>query len=90
VRKKKLDELENLVKISRNVFNVDRHMLYDHLLAACIKVDDPKRAVNVWTLMQEEDDLVPGSGFLRRLSDFLTTKKMLIPFSLPPPERPNA
>jgi leucine-rich PPR motif-containing protein len=84
VRRKKIDELENLVKITKNVFNVDRHMLYNHLLAACIKVDDPKRATNVWTLMQEEGDLVPDSGFLRRLGDFLTTKKMLVPFSVPP------
>ncbi|XP_046643732.1 leucine-rich PPR motif-containing protein, mitochondrial-like isoform X2 [Daphnia pulicaria] len=87
VRRKKIDELENLVKITKNVFNVDRHMLYNHLLAACIKVDDPKRATNVWTLMQEEGDLVPDSGFLRRLGDFLTTKKMLVPFSVPPSDQ---
>lgn len=58
-------------------------MLYDHLLSACIQADKPLRAVGVWTLMQEEGNLVPRDDFLRRLGDFLNSKNMSVPFALP-------
>ncbi len=32
VAENRVSELENLVKITRDLFDVDRHMLYDHLL----------------------------------------------------------
>ncbi len=83
MRKKRIDELENVVKITKDLFNIDRNMLYDHLLSACIQADKPTRAIGVWTLMQEEGDVVPRDDFLRRLADFLTAKNTSIPFTVP-------
>lgn len=82
-RKKRIDELENVVKITKDLFNVDRNMLYDHLLSACIQADKPTRAIAVWTLMQEEGGVVPRDAFLRRLGQFLTAKNMSVPFTIP-------
>lgn len=83
VRNKRVDELENFVKISKDLFNVDRKMLYDHLLSACILADMPARAIDTWTMMQEEEDVLPHDDFLRRLGDFLIAKNMSVPFALP-------
>lgn len=83
VRQNRTDELENVVKITKNLFNVDRPMLYDHLLSAFIRADKPVKALGLWTLMQEEGNLIPADDFLRRLADFLTAKHMSVPFALP-------
>lgn len=83
VRQNRIEELENFVKITKNLFNVDRSMLYNHLLSACIRADKPVKALSLWTLIQEEGNFVPADDFLRRLGDFLTTKHMTVPFALP-------
>lgn len=82
LEEKRVTELENLVKITKDVFDVDRHMMYDYLLSAYINAGDPKKAVGVWTQMQEED-LLPKDEFLRKLAKYLTESNEPVPFSIP-------
>lgn len=82
MEEKRITELENLIKITRDVFGVDRAMMFNHLLTACIETGDDKRAVGIWTMMQEED-LQPSDDFLRKLGKFLVEKDQPVPFAIP-------
>ena len=57
-------------------------MMYDYLLSAYINAADPKKAVGLWTQMQEED-LLPKDDFLRKLGKFLTDSNEPVPFTVP-------
>jgi anti-sigma28 factor (negative regulator of flagellin synthesis) len=71
-------------------------LLYIHLwwkLCVCRKMglpvddlagkrDDTKKALGVWTAIQEED-LQPTPEFLRHLADYLTSKGEKVPFVVP-------
>lgn len=82
---KRITELDNLIKITKDVFGVDRAMMYDCLLDACINVDDAERAVGVWTQMQEEN-VEPRDEFLWKLGKFLESKNRTVPFAIPDEE----
>lgn len=82
VDEKRITELENLVKITKDVYGIDRNMMYNFLLSACIRTDDVTRAAGLWTQMQEED-LQPNEEFLRQLGKFLQNKNQPVPFAIP-------
>lgn len=85
VDEKRITELENLVKITRDVYGIDRTMMFSHLLSGYISTDDATRAAGLWTQMQEED-VKPTDDFMRRLGTFLQEKNVPVPFVLPDPE----
>lgn len=89
LEEKRITELENLVKITKDVFDVDRHIMYEYLLSAYINAADPKKAVGLWTQMQEED-LLPKDDFLRKLAKFLAESNEPVPFSVPSTPEPVA
>ena len=82
VEGKRFTELENLVAITKDVFDIDRHMMYDYLLTAHVQSGDASKALNLWTQMQEED-IQPKIEFLRKLAIFLKQKGQLVPFAVP-------
>ncbi|KRT80285.1 hypothetical protein AMK59_7357 [Oryctes borbonicus] len=74
--------LEGLKDATRDLNHIDRTDIYYQLLLSYIKQDDPDKALNLWTQMQEED-LAPTDGFLITLGDFLKKHKMDVPFVVP-------
>lgn len=83
VETKRLTELENLLAITKDVYDIDRHMMYDHLLTGYIQADDVPKSMNLWTQMQEEN-VLPKTEFLRKLARFLKEKGQPVPFAVPP------
>ena len=71
------------MSITKDVYDIDRHMMYDHLLTAYIQADDVSKAINLWTQMQEEN-VLPKAEFLRKLAKFLKKKGQPVPFAVPP------
>ena len=82
IDEKRVTELENLVKITKDVYGIDRNMMYTFLLSACIRTDDVARASGLWTQMQEED-VQANEEFLRQLGKFLQNKNQPVPFAIP-------
>ena len=82
VREGKVTELENLVAITKDLYQVDRHLLYSYLLTAKIEQDDAQAALNVWVTMQDED-LQADEEFLQKLGMFLKEKNVEPPFAVP-------
>ncbi|KAK4325255.1 hypothetical protein Pmani_004154 [Petrolisthes manimaculis] len=74
--------LENLVAVTKNVFDIDREMLFRNLLRAYIKEVDCDKALDVWTTMQEEN-LEPSEAFLYELGTFLEKNGRKAPFVVP-------
>ena len=56
--------------------------MFNCMLDACINADDDKKAMGIWTLMQEED-WQPSEDFLRKLGKYLTDKNQVVPFEIP-------
>jgi len=63
-------ELTNLISITRELFGVDRHRLYYHLLTIYINANNVKNASTLCTRMEEEG-IKPSKSFLTRLVTFL-------------------
>lgn len=82
VDEKRITELENLIKITKDVYGVDRNMMYTYLLSACINTKDVARAAGLWTQMQEED-FQPNPEFLQKLGRFLEEQNEPVPFTIP-------
>ena len=70
------------MSITKDVYDIDRHMMYDHLLTGYIQADDVPKSVNLWTQMQEEN-VLPKTEFLRKLARFLKEKGQPVPFAVP-------
>lgn len=77
--------LEALVEATANINYIDRNLIYFNLLQRYQKENDPQKALNLWTKMQEEN-IVPTDTFLTRLSTFLKENNIEVPFASPPAE----
>lgn len=55
IEKGKVKELEHLVSISKDLFDIDRDMMFYNLIRAFVKENLVEKALGVWTTMQEED-----------------------------------
>lgn len=74
--------LEGLVEATTNINYIDRNLIFFNLLQRYQKENDPQKALNLWTKMQEEN-IVPTETFLTRLSMFLRENNIKVPFSYP-------
>lgn len=77
--------LEALVEATANINYIDRNLIYFNLLQRYQKENDPQKALNLWTKMQEEN-IVPTDTFLIRLSTFLIENNIEVPFASPAAE----
>ena len=82
VRTDQLPALERFIEISKNLVDINRHKLYLQLLRGFIRQEQPDKALNVWTSMQEEN-LLPSYDLLHELGAFLQKCGRPIPFELP-------
>lgn len=81
-------ELEHLVNITKDVFDVDRNMMFMYLFETYKRQQDCDKAVGIWTTMQEEN-IEPSETFLYELGQFLIKNGRDVPFVMPmPPSRP--
>ncbi|XP_063887839.1 leucine-rich PPR motif-containing protein, mitochondrial-like [Scylla paramamosain] len=81
----KIEELANLVSVTKDIFDIDRDMMYSNLLKAYMKKNDPDKALGVWTNMQE-DNYQPSDNFLIELGQFLQASGRKVPFAIPQQE----
>jgi len=63
-------ELSNLINITKELFGVDRHRLYQYLLTIYINNDDTDKVQTICTRMEEEG-IKPSKNFLARRTTFL-------------------
>ncbi|KAG0727541.1 Leucine-rich PPR motif-containing protein, mitochondrial [Chionoecetes opilio] len=80
----KTEEMANLVSVTKDIFDIDRDMMYSHLLKAYVQRNDTDKAIGVWTTMQE-DDHQPSDNFLTELGEFLQASGREVPFAIPRP-----
>lgn len=78
----RVDELENLIQVTKDLIDVDRNSMYFYLLQAYCKQGDSDKALSVWTLMQEEN-IQPSAELLIYLADFLQKNNRPVPFVVP-------
>jgi len=78
----KIKEMEELVTITRDLFDVDRDRMYHHLIRAYAKSGDTAKALGVWTTMQEEN-VQPSDNTLAFLGTFLLRSGCQVPFVIP-------
>ncbi|XP_068242472.1 LOW QUALITY PROTEIN: leucine-rich PPR motif-containing protein, mitochondrial-like [Palaemon carinicauda] len=78
----RVTELEHLVAIVKDVFDVDRNMMFMYLFEAYRRKNDCDKALGVWTTMQEEN-IEPSETFLRELGQLLTEHGRKVPFVMP-------
>ncbi|CAG7724718.1 unnamed protein product [Allacma fusca] len=78
----RIEDLENLVEITKHVFNIDRNSLYHHLLKAYINKGDTEKALSILTSLQEEN-VQASDNLLVELANFLQTNNMQVPFVIP-------
>ncbi|XP_064484083.1 leucine-rich PPR motif-containing protein, mitochondrial-like [Ornithodoros turicata] len=79
-------ELEHLVHITKDLFDIDRDAMYFYLLKAYAKTGDADKALEVWTKMQEEN-VQPSARTLRFLGNLLQQHgHTTLPFIMPEEE----
>ncbi|CAM1328406.1 LRPPRC (predicted), partial [Pycnogonum litorale] len=82
LRRNQVTYLENLVKVTRDLFGLNRDVMYFYLIRAYCKIGDVNKALGVWLTMQEEN-VIASSKTLRYLADFLKSKNHPVPFQIP-------
>lgn len=75
-------QLEQLVAITRNLFDVNRDSLYQSLFRAYDVAGDADRALDAWAQMQEEN-VQPSASTLRLLAGLLQRLGRPVPFTVP-------
>lgn len=75
-------ELEQFVKITKDIFDINRDDMYYYLICAYAKENNVQKALGVWTLMQEED-VHPSVQTLNFLGEFLKKNNEPVPFAIP-------
>lgn len=83
VRDDNIEALEQLIRLSRSVFDLNRDRMLYHLIRGCIKLNDTEKALGCWTLMQEEN-IQPSDETLILLANFLERNGVSVPFTVPP------
>ena len=70
VQEDREDELEHLISITKELFGVDRHRFYHHLLTIYINKNNGNRVLDMCTRMDQEG-VQPRKELLFRLAPFL-------------------
>lgn len=81
MKSSRLRELEDLISVTKNLFGTDRDKLYQYLIRGYYEAEDPKKALGVWTLMQEED-LCPSErtrNLLANIREFSEPVPFVVP-----------
>ncbi|GAV05755.1 hypothetical protein RvY_15835 [Ramazzottius varieornatus] len=78
----RIDLMQSLLSATKNVLDIDRDILYYHLVRLSGKLGEADRALNVWITMQEES-LQPSVRTLRALATILKEHKREVPFAVP-------
>lgn len=78
----KSEYLEGLLEATKELSHIDRSNIFYHLLVTYCKADETDKALGLWTLLQEEDE-VPSDQFLQYLGQHLKSKNRPVPFSIP-------
>uniref|UniRef100_A0A8C0UQK4 Leucine rich pentatricopeptide repeat containing n=1 Tax=Cyanistes caeruleus TaxID=156563 RepID=A0A8C0UQK4_CYACU len=76
---KQMETLEQLVELTRNLFECDRDEMYYHLLELN---KDWGKAESIWTKIQEEN-IVPREKTLILLADIFEKNGQVVPFEVP-------
>ncbi|NXO34964.1 LPPRC protein, partial [Locustella ochotensis] len=80
---KQMEILEQLVELTRNLFECDRDEMYYHLLKLCESNNDwGKKAETIWTKIQEEN-IVPREKTLMLLANIFKKNGQVVPFEVP-------
>ncbi|XP_075723303.1 leucine-rich PPR motif-containing protein, mitochondrial isoform X2 [Rhipicephalus microplus] len=82
LRRGMVTQLEQLVAITRNLFDVNRDSLYQSLFRAYDAAGDADRALDAWAQMQEEN-VQPSASTLRLLAALLQRLGRPVPFTVP-------
>lgn len=77
-----VEPLEGLVEATKDLSHIDRSDIYYNLLLSYCKEDNPQKSLGLWTKMQE-DDIQPSDQFLLKLSSYLKSKNVEVPFVVP-------
>ncbi|NXK59822.1 LPPRC protein, partial [Sylvietta virens] len=79
---KQMEALEQLVELTRNLFECDRDEMYYHLLELCGGNNDWRKAEAIWTKIQEENT-VPREKTLILLANIFEKNGQVVPFEVP-------
>ncbi|NXY28290.1 LPPRC protein, partial [Pomatorhinus ruficollis] len=79
---KQMEVLEQLVELTRNLFECDRDEMYYHLLELYEGSNDWRKAEAVWTKIQEEN-VVPREKTLILLAHIFEKNGQVVPFEVP-------
>nr|XP_037275574.1 leucine-rich PPR motif-containing protein, mitochondrial-like [Rhipicephalus microplus] len=82
LRRGMVTQLEQLVAITRNLFDVNRDSLYQSLFRAYDAAGDADRGLDAWAQMQEEN-VQPSASTLRLLAALLQRLGRPVPFTVP-------
>uniref|UniRef100_A0A803VXL6 Leucine rich pentatricopeptide repeat containing n=1 Tax=Ficedula albicollis TaxID=59894 RepID=A0A803VXL6_FICAL len=77
-----MEALEQLVELTRNLFECDRDAMYYHLLELCESSKEWGKAEAIWTKIQEEN-IVPREKTLILLADIFKKNGQVVPFEVP-------
>lgn len=78
----KLEPLEQLVAITRDLYGCDRDNMHFYLIQYYARAKNPEKCLQVWTNMQEEG-IIPKDRTLRYLANVLNTHNIPVPFEVP-------
>ncbi|XP_041107358.1 leucine-rich PPR motif-containing protein, mitochondrial [Polyodon spathula] len=77
-----METLENMVEMTRKLFECDRDEMYYYLTRLCKENNDWRKAEATWMKMQEEN-VIPRERTLRLLADILKSNGQEVPFEVP-------
>ncbi|XP_068597739.1 leucine-rich PPR motif-containing protein, mitochondrial [Brachionichthys hirsutus] len=76
-----MEPLEQMVDLTRKLFDCDRDEMYFYVLRLCQKRQNWQKATSVWTKMQEES-LIPRDRTLHLLAGILRSNGQEVPFEM--------
>ena len=82
IQEKDIECLERTVFVTKDIPDVNRDEVYQHLIRGYRAVNDPQKALNAWTMMQEEG-VIASQETLALLGSFLKESNLPVPFEVP-------
>lgn len=82
-REGKTAVLEGLVEVTKDINTVDRHEIFYQLLLSYCEAESTEKALDLWTTIQEEEDVAATDKFLTTLADYLKARGVKVPFAVP-------
>jgi leucine-rich PPR motif-containing protein len=79
------ESLEGLMEATKDLNHIDRGEIFYNLLLSYCKENNPNKALGLWTKLQEEN-IPPTDQFLIKLSEFLKSNNLEVPFVVSKPE----